>query len=786
MGKYSKTTWYNNITKVNATNMNHIEEGIYENANDIEALQSDVEGLQNNIETIEENISEIQGDIQTLEQKVINYHSITYAELKVLKNNNELIPNDAYRITDYVTKVNGKINNISNVARSAEHPFDIVVYATSTNTFSEEAFACLHEGDTYFAEEDLESWKLWYCFENDTNRFEWADTENGKGVIYRMIDEFDNDIPYDFKNVQFKRYKITGTTDSRQEDFIGKYYAFNGTFFATYDTSDFQWYYTCNDVNRNDLSIQNVVNHAYGSCRYVKQLKIGQYLSDEPNYRGKQALNDIVLISPSMIVDLKFGEGSTKNTLIGNEDMTYSYFGEMCRRNIICGELSHNRCDECFEENLIGTGISTDDTFHFVRTGRHFANNIIIKMTSTTFKDAAYDNIFATKVTYCTFSSLINNNDYSNLEILQYCDIQRSYNTKIYGSGKWLFVKVKAFESCEIHIDNLYGSTFGFLQRVKLSKNINTSLNIVSMEFDTILGTTIQGSSAIITIINLSDLEPYNINGSKSFKRLCGARIDNVNGNKFEYTCENIEDGMPKVLGAYSIDDGANWQPLKNLPDKAVIIHIDEFPYVGETGPTSETVQITSEQVAQIKNGAPIYLIDSMEERIVLYLSHFIENDDVVYRSAVEYPYDDTATSGYYYIEFELHSAELEAVVYAYGIATTEIPKLYRHLFRGTCLVESAMHTLYFEVTNTNPDSSGSGSGPHIYYNTATVLKEVNECGYINSDYPLLIADTATTTSLIYSEVYQSTYRLRIKPAGSNTFSIADLTILGEKVVPVL
>ena len=59
MGKYSKTTWYNNITKVNATNMNHIEEGIYENANDIEALQTDVERLQNNIETIEENISEI-------------------------------------------------------------------------------------------------------------------------------------------------------------------------------------------------------------------------------------------------------------------------------------------------------------------------------------------------------------------------------------------------------------------------------------------------------------------------------------------------------------------------------------------------------------------------------------------------------------------------------------------------------------------------------------------------------------------------------------------------------
>ena len=31
--------------------------------------------------------------------------------------------------------------------------------------------------------------------------------ESGKGVIYRMIDEFNNDCPYDFKNIQFKRYK---------------------------------------------------------------------------------------------------------------------------------------------------------------------------------------------------------------------------------------------------------------------------------------------------------------------------------------------------------------------------------------------------------------------------------------------------------------------------------------------------------------------------------------------------------------------------------------------------
>lgn len=52
-----------------------------------------------------------------------------------------------------------------------------------------------------------------YCFNNDTSRFAWADNVNGKGVIYRMIDEFNNDVPYDFKNIQFKRKLTDGELD---------------------------------------------------------------------------------------------------------------------------------------------------------------------------------------------------------------------------------------------------------------------------------------------------------------------------------------------------------------------------------------------------------------------------------------------------------------------------------------------------------------------------------------------------------------------------------------------
>jgi len=47
----------------------------------------------------------------------------------------------------------------------------------------------LIDGQRYFSLCNLESWELKYCLDNDTDRFEWADINNGKGVIYYMKDE---------------------------------------------------------------------------------------------------------------------------------------------------------------------------------------------------------------------------------------------------------------------------------------------------------------------------------------------------------------------------------------------------------------------------------------------------------------------------------------------------------------------------------------------------------------------------------------------------------------------
>lgn len=72
----------------------------------------------------------------------------TYAELKELRDNSQLIPGMWYRITDYETIVNPAIT-IDDIQKykSANHKFDVVVLATSESTLSEEARAVKSDRD---------------------------------------------------------------------------------------------------------------------------------------------------------------------------------------------------------------------------------------------------------------------------------------------------------------------------------------------------------------------------------------------------------------------------------------------------------------------------------------------------------------------------------------------------------------------------------------------------------------------------------------------------------------
>ena len=152
---------------------------------------------------------------------------ITYADLVAAKTNGTLTAGAMYRITDYVTKVNGTYDLTEMVgqptyvhyAKSAEHAFDIIVTAIASDALDEHAIAIQHDGDTYFANSDLLAWDVKYTTENDPTKYIWADATNGKGVIYYLKDEFGNECSYDFKNVQYLAYAIT-TKDGNERDVL--------------------------------------------------------------------------------------------------------------------------------------------------------------------------------------------------------------------------------------------------------------------------------------------------------------------------------------------------------------------------------------------------------------------------------------------------------------------------------------------------------------------------------------------------------------------------------------
>ena len=141
----------------------------------------------------------LMNDLESTQKEI---QEITWSDLKTLRDTSKLIPGATYRITDYTC------TTVQEGTQSAGHVFDILVTADDVNILNENAHAIQHSGDTYFANSDLSAWELKYCLDNDTTRFAWADnSSSGRGVVYYMKDEFNNECPYDFKNIQYNKLK---------------------------------------------------------------------------------------------------------------------------------------------------------------------------------------------------------------------------------------------------------------------------------------------------------------------------------------------------------------------------------------------------------------------------------------------------------------------------------------------------------------------------------------------------------------------------------------------------
>ena len=290
---------------------------------------------------------------------------VTWQELKDKRDAGELIPGAQYRITDYLT------TTVQANTQSAGHQFDIIVTADSADKLNENARACLHDDDTRFANSKLEAWKLKYCLDNDTTRFAWANSANGKGVIYRMIDEFNNDVPYDFKNIQFKKGSV--------------------------------WYYTF----ANDL-----VGNSYGN-------KISVYISS-----NKATLNAITF--DTSCYSNTFDTNCYNNTFKYN--CSSNTFGDGCYSNTFKYNCSSNTFGDGCSSNTFGINFSSN-TFKYGCSSNTFgpdcySNTFGINCDSNTFGDACYGNTFGGYCHYNTFGGFCHYNTFGNgCQYLQISDI---------------------------------------------------------------------------------------------------------------------------------------------------------------------------------------------------------------------------------------------------------------------------------------------------------------------------------------------------------------------------
>ena len=411
---------------------------------------------------------------------------VTWQELKDKRDLGLLTPGAQYRITDYectTTQAN---------TQSAGHQFDIIVVADDVNKLNENARACLHEGDTYFANSKLEAWKLKYCLDNDVNRFAWAQKEyleaygdtyvyvdkrtvslthsgntevyfwvhsdsphmavgtlikpievgvteihslysddegvtwyeddaieianfyqaGGKGVIYRMIDEFNNDVPYDFKNIQFKRKLTDGELDPVSGvdtwcyTFTGISYEYSTLIDGTVlKASEYFTDEGSNLYKNNKIGIHEYKRFAEdGYDKIVQQCNdivfIGRY--DEEPYT-EEGPAKLVLFSFNNVLgaqcsDMTFGANCHSNT-----------FDNSCYSNTFGNNCSYNTFGNNCYSNTFGNGCSSN-TFGNGCSSNTFGNDCY----NNTFGNACYNNTFGNGCYNNTFGNGCSNNTFGN------------------------------------------------------------------------------------------------------------------------------------------------------------------------------------------------------------------------------------------------------------------------------------------------------------------------------------------------------------------------------------
>ncbi len=408
--------------------------------------------------------------IDLINSSGINQIEITYEELNTLIQTSKLKPGVQYRITDYNTTVNSD----NTLYTSAGHQFDIIVTADSEASLMEKASVIHHEGDTYFATVPLQSWEIKYCFKNDTSRFDWADPE-GKGVIYYMRDEKNNECGFDFKNIKYKNkytfHNIDDDTDFSLTPFCyGNIVKSIGTVFS--------------EVGGGSI-FSNIIEDG---CRNITF--------------GNGANNNII---GKQCVDFTIGNkcaGNTFNSQCSNINLgvgcSCNTFGDSCYNISIADSCSYNTFGDSCQNISIGT-MSQHNTFGNICYNITFTNNGWYNV----FGDGCYNIWAANHFQHNTFGAECNNIMFSkyNTSINNptnyrgYCQYNKFDNGSSY---------IIIYKECEVCLSNRINN-LNVLSGMSGSASAYLFLEIdnLNVNYEIFIG---KNSSGVVKMFSLTDL----------------------------------------------------------------------------------------------------------------------------------------------------------------------------------------------------------------------------------------------------------------------------------------
>ena len=236
--------------------------------------------------------------------------------------------------------------------------------------------------------------------------------EEGQGTIYFMKDENGNQAPYDFKNIQFKRWLVTDSMSGRT-GFTDQYLGVLDNLpekLSIEDEDDFVWAYTFSSNSaggeQKDYSMNGKDNYVYNNI--IEESK--DYLLPNNVFFGQNCYSNHLMMN---CYHNSFSQNCTSNSF--SQNCSGNSFSQSCYNN----SFSQNCFNNSFSQNCFNNSFSQNCS------GNSFSQNCY----RNSFSQSCYNNSFSQDCNNNSFSQNCQFNSFSQgctqNSFSQYC----SYNS---------------------------------------------------------------------------------------------------------------------------------------------------------------------------------------------------------------------------------------------------------------------------------------------------------------------------------------------------------------------